>query len=126
MQIRNIKMSAIKRLIQFVTHKGISKNAFYVATGLSVGYLNREREIGHKKISSICTTYPEISPDWLLMGRGSMLRDGKPLPPAADDSKSDASDLRATLDTLREQLTVKDEQSKVKYEQINKLIDKIH
>ncbi len=63
----------IERLLQIVDYKGISKRQFYKDTGLSNGYLDKEREVGHKKIEIICSTYPEIDPIWLLFGKGQML-----------------------------------------------------
>lgn len=69
----------IERLLQIVEYKGISKRQFYKETGLSNGYLDKDREVGHKKIEIICSTYPDVNPLWLLFGKGEMLLDsGKP------------------------------------------------
>lgn len=123
-------MKINQRIVEIASYYGISKaSKFAEKTGfshqVSTNYLKGRQKPSVDALEKIQLIFEEISPEWLLMGRGPMLRDGIPLPPAADDSKSDASDLRAALDTLREQLKVKDEQIKVKDEQINKLIDKI-
>lgn len=64
----------IGRLNKIVDYKGISKRKFYQITGLSNGYLDKEREVGHKKIEIIHSVFPEISLEWLLTSKGSMLK----------------------------------------------------
>lgn len=71
-------MSVIERMKQIVDSKGISKRSFYQTVGLSNGYLDKEREVGHKKMESIIYSYPDISPAWLLTGEGEMYRTTSP------------------------------------------------
>lgn len=75
-------MSVIKRMKQIVDYKGISKRTFYKEVELSNGFLDKEREVGHKKMERICSIYPEINTEWLLTGKGKMLKNNIPSPNA--------------------------------------------
>jgi repressor LexA len=64
----------IKRILQIIDYKGINKSIFYKNTGLSNGFLDKVNDIGASKLELILKTYPEISMEWLLTGRGEMLK----------------------------------------------------
>ena len=64
----------INRIFQIIDFKGINKNRFYKETNLSNGFLDKVKDIGASKIEQILNAYPEINPEWLLTGRGGMLR----------------------------------------------------
>lgn len=64
----------IDRIMQLIDFKGINKSKFYKETGLSNGFLDKVKDIGASKIEDILKTYPEISPEWLLTGKGEMLK----------------------------------------------------
>lgn len=70
-------ISTIKgRILTYLEVRGIKKTDFYHATGLSDSNFkgkNRLSQPGGDMIVKILTTYPEISTDWLVMGRGEML-----------------------------------------------------
>lgn len=68
-------MGAIQRIVQFIEYKGISKYKFYQETGLSNGFLDKGENMGSDKCEKILYTYPDINPEWLLTGRGSMLKE---------------------------------------------------
>ncbi len=65
----------VERILQFIDFKGINKNKFYIETGLSNGFLDKVKDVGASKIENILNAYPEISPDWLVMGKGTMTKD---------------------------------------------------
>lgn len=67
-------MGAIERLRQFVDYKKISKYQFYKKTGLANGYLDRNGSIGSDKCELIIEQFPEISLEWLILGRGDMIQ----------------------------------------------------
>jgi len=67
-------MTTTERLLQFVEYKGISKYEFHKKNGLSNGFLDKSRAIGTDKCARILENYPEINPEWLIMGEGDMLR----------------------------------------------------
>jgi hypothetical protein len=64
----------IERILQIIDYKGINKSIFYKNTGLSNGFLDKVKDIGASKLELILITYPEISMEWLLTGKGSMLK----------------------------------------------------
>lgn len=64
----------VDRILQIIDYKGINKNRFYKETNLSNGFLDKVKDIGTSKIEQILNAYPEINPEWLLTGRGKMLR----------------------------------------------------
>lgn len=67
-------MGAVQRLQQFIEFKRISKYRFYQDSGLSNGSLDKGENIGSDKCEKIIYAYPDLNPDWLLTGRGSMLK----------------------------------------------------
>ena len=71
-------MGVIERLREYVDFKGITKYKFYQETGLSNGFLDKNTNVGSDKCEKIIYQYPDISPEWLITGRGSMLRSDQP------------------------------------------------
>ena len=67
-------MGVVQRLQQFIEIKGISKYRFYQETGLSNGALDKGENLGSDKCEKILYVYPELNAEWLLTGRGSMLK----------------------------------------------------
>lgn len=70
-------ISTIKgRILTYLEVCGIKKTDFYHATGLSDSNFkgkNRLSQPGGDMIVKVLTAYPEISADWLVMGKGEML-----------------------------------------------------
>lgn len=64
------------RILQFIEYKGISKNKFYNETGISNGILDKKSGLSMDTIEKFYSTYPEINPEWLLTGKGEMLKSG--------------------------------------------------
>jgi transcriptional regulator with XRE-family HTH domain len=63
------------RLILFIEYKGISKNAFEKACGLSTRYVSNMRQsIQPDKIKKIALAFPELNTGWLLTGEGEMIK----------------------------------------------------
>lgn len=67
-------MTEKARIKQFLEYKGISKNKFYVQTGLSVGFLDNGNSLVVDKLKKIFNTYPEINIEWVITGEGSMIK----------------------------------------------------
>lgn len=72
-------MGAIERLLQFIDYKGDTKYKFYKKTGLSNGFLDKNRNIGSDKCEIISVEYPDLSLEWLIMGKGEMLKNTTPV-----------------------------------------------
>lgn len=68
-----------KRILQYIDYKNITKQKFCKKTGISYGNMrgkSLKSEIGGSQIAEILREFAEISPDWLLLGKGEMLRKG--------------------------------------------------
>ena len=75
MQEKLREISIIKqRILTFLDFMGISKNAFYVKTGISNGVLSQKGGISEENILRFLSIFSEISPEWLLTGEGEMLK----------------------------------------------------
>lgn len=72
-------ISTIKdRILTFLEFKGIKKADFYSTTGISDSNFkgkNLSSQLGGDAIVKVLTSYPNLSADWLLVGRGDMLKD---------------------------------------------------
>ena len=67
-------MGTVQRIQQYIENKGISKSRFYQQSGLSNGALDKGENIGSDKCEKILYAFPDLNSDWLLTGRGSMLK----------------------------------------------------
>lgn len=63
------------RLSAFIEYKGLTNAAFEKKCGLSNGYIrNFKGNLGVKKLEDILTSFPELNKEWLLFGKGEMLK----------------------------------------------------
>lgn len=113
----------LERVKQFIDFKGISIAAFERSIGManaSFGKsLKNKGAIGSDKLEKILSTYPEISPTWLMTGNGSMLK-----------TKGTPSRQEAPLEAIPATKGTKNIQDHGKKEEkdnhlINKLLDRI-
>jgi plasmid maintenance system antidote protein VapI len=67
------------RLSKFIEYKGISNNEFGRVIGCSSAQITQmltyKKNFGVDKILKIVSNFSDINPDWLLLGKGEMLRD---------------------------------------------------
>lgn len=66
-----------ERILQIADYYGISKEKFFEELAISYGNFKgsaKERPINSSFLENLLTKYPDISPDWLLLGKGEMLR----------------------------------------------------
>lgn len=64
--------NSIERLIKYIECQGDTKYKFYKKTGLSNGFLDKNRNIGSDKCEIISVQYPNLSIEWLITGKGGM------------------------------------------------------
>lgn len=68
----------LDRIKDFIDYKGIPISAFEKSIGMSNASFGKQLKkggaIGTDKLENILKAYPEISPLWLLTGKGEMLR----------------------------------------------------
>ena len=82
------------RILQFIDYKEISKNKFYIETGISNGILDKKSGLSMDTVEKFYSTYPEINPEWLLTGKGPMLKESTP-----EDKQSKLQKIREIADT---------------------------
>jgi hypothetical protein len=82
-----------ERIIEYLLYKGISRYRFYKDTGLSNGFLDKYGSINSDNCEKICYCYPDINPEWLLIGKGEMLKSG-------DLLELEKSDKQASIEVL--------------------------
>ncbi|SOD20232.1 S24 family peptidase [Pedobacter xixiisoli] len=71
-------MSVKKRIKDFVSEINIPINAFEKSINASNGYVNSiTKSIGIDKLERIIEIYPNLDLEWLLTGKGMMLRSSK-------------------------------------------------
>lgn len=72
--------STIKnRVLHFIEEQGIVKEDFYRRTAIAPSNFKGkggESELGGDKLVNILTSYPQIEPNWLMLGEGEMLKAG--------------------------------------------------
>lgn len=76
MQENKQNISPVKRNINtYLSTKGISQYQAYKETGITRGVLGQSNGISEDNLLKFLSTYQDISTDWLLTGKGSMLRE---------------------------------------------------
>ena len=71
-------LKTIDRLMEFIQYAGLSARQFDISIGAGNGYTLRMKKnnasIGSDVIESIIRTYPQLDVEWLLTGKGEMLK----------------------------------------------------
>lgn len=71
-------MKAIDRLFLYFEHKGLKPTPVGMELGLTNGYLGKMRDrhgsIGSDILETIFSNFPDLSPEWLITGSGSMIK----------------------------------------------------
>jgi len=89
------------RLTEYIANKGISKYQFYKETGLSNGFLDKKGTIGADKCEIICYVYEDINIEWLITGKGNMLKEkNKEQKEAAEPTHIQNSELLDRIERL--------------------------
>ena len=110
-------MKSIERLMQYIDYKGISKRVFEVDNDLSNGYLWKQlsinADLGEGVLIKILENCPDLSPEWLLTGKGEMIISDLEIEPikkpSADSSGDGLKDryislLERTISSLEEKI----------------------
>ena len=65
----------IERIKKFIDYKAITVNKFEVNSGIARGYIAKLKgSVGSDKLNGIMIAYPELNIDWLITGKGDMLK----------------------------------------------------
>ena len=93
-------IDTIKSRVQaFFRHLDISQKEFNASIGVKAGFINTDSEPTGQILSQIIRAYPQLSPDWLLTGSGTMLRSLKDHPNVTAITDTDRIDDSIDLDT---------------------------
>ena len=108
MQIFMREFSIIKeKILQYLEYKGVSKYEFYQKTGVSNGILSQKNGISEYNLLKFLSVFNDISLDWLLLGKGTMLR-GEEASAAAPETAN--SHVATLINILNNTLAEKDKQ----------------
>lgn len=66
--------TAKQRMVYFLKTQGVTRNKFYELSGMSNGSLDSESGLNETSLLKIVEVFPELSLDWLLLEKGSMMR----------------------------------------------------
>ena len=72
-------MNTKERLIIYLTEKGVAKTAFEGISGLSKGQMAKKQGFSVDSLEKISNSLPELSLDWLITGKGEMLKSETPV-----------------------------------------------
>ena len=121
----NIKQN----ILQFIERQNISKCKLYEKTGISNGTLSQKGGMSESNIMKFLSAYTEVSAEWLLTGKGEMLKSS--IQNIVQNSgKNSINNISGNIkqqnyNELMEIIREKDRQIAKKDEQINKLIEKL-
>lgn len=90
----------IDRILKIIELEKLNKTQFYKKTGLSNGFLDKVRDVGASKLELILIAFPNINPEWLLTGKGEMLRNPEPKKEENNSGENYIEKLLATKDEL--------------------------
>lgn len=113
-------MKSIERLFQYIEFKEIKHTRFEKEIGLSNGYLSLQRkrnaDLGESIILKIIDNCLDLNLEWLLTGKGSMLKTGE-LPSseqctacASTNTEERIQELKLTIETQRDLIHMLKEQ----------------
>lgn len=76
-----IVASTKERILQFIDNKGIDKKIFFEKTGIKRGFLDSDKlksAVSDVFIAIIIAVFPDLNPEWLLTGKGEMIKQEQP------------------------------------------------
>ena len=122
----NIKQN----ILLFIERQNISKNKLYEKTGISNGTLSQKGGMSESNIMKFLSAYTEVSAEWLLTGKGEMLKSSVQNI-VQNSGKNSINNISGNIkqqnyNELMEIIREKDRQIAKKDEQINKLIEKLN
>ncbi|MGP2571535.1 hypothetical protein ACTZMK_11235, partial [Ornithobacterium rhinotracheale] len=85
-------MGATERILQFIEYKGITKYKFCKDLGFSNKFLDNSSNMGTDKACKILHHFPEINSEWLITGKGEMLK----TPAKAEEPTQQVAEEQAT------------------------------
>lgn len=128
------EFSLVKQnILYFIEKQNISKYELYQKTGISNGVLSQKGGMSEENTIKFLSFYKEVSADWLLTGKGEMLKtsaqnitqNGNANVNNGHNVSGQRNVIKQTNDELMEIIREKDKQIAEKDKQIAMLIEKI-
>lgn len=96
------------RIKAYLQEKNISQNKFAKAIGVSPAFVNNiSKGIGADKLQRISNIFTDLNTDWLLTGKGNMLK-GQSVSTNSEDTNQQQNDM--TIQELLEAIKRRDQQ----------------
>lgn len=124
-----------QRLLEYVENKKLKKMVFYNTIGMKQSNFSGEgaaSSLKSENIIKILIAFPDINPDWLLLGKGEMLRENHTIQSISGNSNIQISgnenmavshkDSEDKITYLEDKVLFLTEQIKAKDSQINTLL----
>jgi hypothetical protein len=84
--------SVIKNnILKYIDYKGISKYKFYQQTGITNGILSQKNGLSEENTLKVLSCFSDVNPEWLLTGKGEMLRGVEPVARQLETVKESAA-----------------------------------
>lgn len=117
-------MTVKQRIIQYVEYRKISARKFSVSIGASPGYVNAiSKSIQPDKLSRISELYPDLNTEWLMTGKGSMLKSENTEIPAYEIEQPDLNFTNMDLQRLLSAIEQHGEELKKQGERLDRVLD---
>lgn len=108
------------RIKAYLQEKNISQNKFAKAIGVSPAFVNNiSKGIGADKLQRITNIFTDLNTDWLLTGKGNMLK-GQSVSTNSEDTNQQQNDM--TIQELLEAIKRRDQQMDEMLSQQGRLI----
>lgn len=110
-----------RRILDLIKYKKITIQKFFELTGIKRGFLDSDKlnqSVSDRHLAMIFAAFPDINAEWLITGKGEMLRNGaskdthedNPLHIDIEAVKMLIAEKDRTIANLQEQLDKKDQQ----------------
>lgn len=97
----------IERINEFIEYQGLSIRAFEQKISASNGLIRKaianNTDIQSKWLTNIVENYPQINPEWLLTGKGAMLREPSQKETSSQTQQSNTEIIQVLLNKIEQQ-----------------------
>ena len=122
MNFKNI----IERLDYFAKEKGLNDNKITIDAGLSIGSLGKSRKskggLSADSIEKILHAYSDLNSEWLLSGKGEMIKTEKGKEPSSQDQTLTTEIIKEIKTLAAENALLKKENEELK-KKLSKMSD---
>lgn len=102
-----------KNILQYLKLKDITMYEFYKKTGITRGVLSQNNGMSEENTTKILAYFQEINPEWLLTGKGSMLK-------SEDCNKIQEDETSNNVDYKEKYINIIEENRELRIDIINK------